>query len=111
MFNIEHSSIEGMNVIIDCKRYSSLLKLLRVTCYVRRFVGMLKSKIAKLDFSYPPDFTRSELDDVKQLWVKAEQKMTLSNEKRVKELTYLLGLFKDDSDVLRLQGRTVILPN
>ena len=37
----------GLKKIIDRRRYGNLLKLLRVTCYVIRFIEKLRAKVAK----------------------------------------------------------------
>ena len=47
----------GLNVIIDCKRYGNLLKLLRVTCYVLRFIEKMKAKIMKCTVVFSPQIT------------------------------------------------------
>ena len=37
--------VVGVGEVIDCEKYSSLEKLMRVTCFVRRFILNLKTKV------------------------------------------------------------------
>ena len=41
-------SVEGnICCVVDCERYSSLEKLLKVTCFVKRFVRNLKARVGR----------------------------------------------------------------
>ena len=81
-------------------------KLLRVTCYVIKFIQCLKIKANRAPDMYvcADEITASELKYGRMLWVKNEQNVILPNPKRVKDLEYSLGLFTDN-DILRLRGR------
>ena len=96
-----------MKKLFNIQRYSSMQKLLRVTCYVIRFIQQLKKKTKLISNKeiFPDELQGSELENVKMLWIKNEQKMILINPKRVKDLEYSLGLFIDDHGILRLRGR------
>ena len=61
----------GLNNIITANKYSNIQKLFRVTCYVVRFINMLKSKIKKIEcIRYSSLFiTKKELDFVKTSWI------------------------------------------
>ncbi|XP_014678785.1 PREDICTED: uncharacterized protein LOC106818606 [Priapulus caudatus] len=90
--------------VIDCTRFSSWRKLLRVTAYVMRFVGMLKSRIQK---GSPPDdktaVTTIELKRAEMYWIKVVQGRIKPRFKRgdFKVLTP----FIDEEGVIRVGGR------
>ena len=81
--------------IIDCKRYSSLQRLLRVTAYVKWFV---------LDISRKERVTgplsTNEIQEAEILWIKEMQ-----GHLKVDELEKQLGLFKDEKGIIRCRGR------
>ncbi|XP_064646215.1 uncharacterized protein LOC135499401 [Lineus longissimus] len=60
--------------IIDCHRYSSMSRLVRVTAWVLRFVHVLKTRQKP---SYPVLELR-ELDRAEQYWIRQVQQETLS---------------------------------
>ena len=92
---------------MDTRKYGSLMKLLRVTCYVRRFIENLKLRVKDKEAGnfYTSKISKIELDESRRLWIVAEQCSLLSNKKRLKDLTIRMGLFKDDFGVYRLKGR------
>ena len=66
-------SVEGnICCVIDCERYSSLERLLKVTCFVERFVRNLKARVGRGKCS-EEDLTVAELNEVKLDWCKYEQ--------------------------------------
>ncbi|GFQ65834.1 integrase catalytic domain-containing protein [Trichonephila clavata] len=95
--------------IIDPDKYSSLLKLLRVTAYIFRFVNALRRK----DFQKGP-LASEELFKAEIFWVKVTQNDFYSSEitciksdKPLQKDSKLLCLnpFLVDSGVLRVTGR------
>ena len=72
------SSYPMIHESIDCKRYSSLNKLLRVTAYVLRFVNKLKKHITDHNL-YRPDHSSSfvlgaeEINLAELYWVRSIQ--------------------------------------
>ena len=103
---VSSGDILDMKKIFKIQNYSSMQKLLRVTCYVIKFIQRLKIKANRAPDMYvcADEITASELKYGRMLWVKNEQNLILSNPKRVKDLEYSLGLFIDN-DILRLRGR------
>ncbi|XP_045205909.2 uncharacterized protein LOC123558098 [Mercenaria mercenaria] len=91
---------------IDCKRYSSLTKLLRVTALVTRFVKTLKKE--KVNESY---LSSEELKKAEKLWLSHVQHKHFSDvlesirENKGNNLKVQLGIYKDDDGLLRCKGR------
>ncbi|GFQ83656.1 integrase catalytic domain-containing protein [Trichonephila clavata] len=95
--------------IIDPDKYSSLLKLPRVTAYIFRFVNVLRRK----DFEKGP-LASEDLFNAEIFWVKVTQNGFFSSEitclksdKPLQKDSKLLCLnpFLDDNGVLRVTGR------
>ena len=76
MLNAAMGNID-FEAIIDIERYSSKLKLLRVTTLVLRLVTYLKSRHCEDNVNGP---TASELKDAKDRWVKSIQRNTFTEE-------------------------------
>ena len=108
---VETKSQEGskcdMKKLINIERCSSLQKLMRITCYVLKFIHKLKNKmnVTKPTSIVSDEIQSNELENAKLLWIKNEQRDIINNYKRMKELKYSLGLFTDPNGVLRLKGR------
>ena len=62
----------GVHQIINCKEFSSITKLLRVTGYVMKFVHILKQKVQR-DGSQPTELTPGDLGSVLTLWTRESQ--------------------------------------
>ena len=57
-----HTPLKNLEVIIDCKKFGTFQKLLRVTSYVLRFAGLLKQSLTPpLCDPSPSDLNTSEL--------------------------------------------------
>jgi len=88
--------------VIDCKRYSSLSKLILVTGFVIRFVENLKRIIQKEELVLDNALTIKEYDNSLKLWIKDEQR----NVKRQSNYSKLASSLKImEKDLLRLSGR------
>ena len=117
MANDVQPAVLDLNKVIDIERFSSLRKLLRVTCYVLRFVNALKTK--KLDkqtvAKRSEHLTSSEARQAELLWIRSLQGQSFSNEisfissGKEKSTTPVyvkqFGLFLDDDHILRCKGR------
>ncbi|GFT64162.1 integrase catalytic domain-containing protein [Trichonephila clavipes] len=94
--------------IIDPDKYSSLLKLLRITAYIFRFVNTLRRK----DIVKGP-LAAEKLSNAEIFWVKVSQKdfytseitCLKSNKTLQKDSKLCLNPFLDDNGVLRVTGR------
>ena len=81
--------------IIDCKRYSSLQRLLRVTAYVKRFVHYISRKER-----ITGPLSTNEIQEAEILWIKEMQ-----GHLQVDDLEKQLGLFKDEKGIIHCRGR------
>ncbi|XP_055928674.1 uncharacterized protein LOC129959809 [Argiope bruennichi] len=95
--------------IIDPEKFSCLLKLLRVTSWILRFVNTLKKKNVEKG-----PLTSEELSDAEMFWVRIVQNdcysseiQCLKNNKPLPRDSKLLCLnpFLDNNDVLRVTGK------
>jgi len=92
--------IPDLKEIIHVERFGDLNKLLRVTCYVFKFINNLKySSLTSGNIQC------EESEFAKQTWIRNEQKFIISDPKRLKDLKYSLGIFTDEDNILRLGGR------
>ena len=73
---------------IDCNRYSSLQRLLRVTAYVKQFVHNISRKERT-----------NEMQEAEILWIKEMQ-----GHLQVDELKKQLELFKDEKGIIGCRG-------
>ena len=81
--------------VIDCNKYSSLQRLLRVTAYVKRFVH----NISREERITGP-LSTNEIQEAEILWIKEMQ-----GHLQVDELEKQLRLFKDEKGIIRCRGR------
>ncbi|CAG2184419.1 unnamed protein product [Mytilus edulis] len=78
-------ALNGISKIIDLSRFSLLKKLLRVTCYVFKFVNICKSKRPYNLRKYArhgKDITKDEIDRATRTWITDIQNEKFSNEKQ-----------------------------
>ena len=89
------STVPSSPSVIDCKRFSSYERLLRVTAYVRRFFhnGQKKNRISGT-------LSTEEIEQSDSIWIR-ELQTTLDH----KQFDKQLGLFRDDNHILRCRGR------
>ncbi|VDI60377.1 Hypothetical predicted protein [Mytilus galloprovincialis] len=109
--------LNGISKIIDLSRFSSLKKLLRVTCYVFKFVNICKSKRPYNLRKYArhgKDITKDEIDRATRTWITdiqnekfSSEKEQLANPSHDKNLPLVrqLRLFIDTEGVIRCAGR------
>lgn len=74
------SSNVTLNSISDCKKFSSLDKLLRVTALVLRFVRKLNS-MEERDGLVPTDISAEDIFKAEEIWIGDIQVMLTSNAK------------------------------
>ena len=89
---------------MDCEKFSSLQRLLRVTAYVFRFVDMLKHKVKKLDKAPSQELTAADILEAETLWVKESQHL-LMKDKRFDSWQKEFGLFAGEDGLYRCKGR------
>ena len=107
--NLTHRNVSK---VIDCSKFSSLNRLLRVTAYVHKFVQRLKPKVNGISAS--KELTASEIRQAEFCWIQSVQGSSFN-----KEINYLVkkeatsphtyvnqfGLYLDDKGLLRCKGR------
>ena len=102
--------LESLNLdtIIDVKKYSLKLKLLRVTALVMRFVTQLKERASKDNYS---DTLVMDLREVECRWVKSIQRKSFAEEYRTllsgESVIYKgqLILYLNDDFIICCRGR------
>lgn len=92
-----------IGTLLDYGRFSSLLKLLRVTVRVLRAVKIFRS-LKTGGHNPPATITPEELSEVERLWIIHVQS-NLAKEKDFESLQRQFGLFVDDKGVWRCGGR------
>ena len=81
--------------IIDCERFSTVHKLIRVSAYVLKFVSMLRRK------TQSPELTVPDLAEAERL----ESQSSMVQDKNFPMWKVQFGLFKDDDQMWRCGGR------
>ena len=79
---------------IDCNRYSSLQRLLRVTAYVKWFIHNISMKER-----ITGPLSTNQKKEAKILWIKEMQ-----GHLQVDELKKQLELYKDEKDIIGCRG-------
>ena len=59
--------------ILECKNYSSLRRLLRVTALVLKFVNILKSKLQSPSDEVSLEITPEDMQEATVYWIKLSQ--------------------------------------
>ena len=89
--------------VIDCERYSKLEKLLKVTCFVKRFFRNLKARVRHGD-CLEGDLSLDELNEAKHDWCKYEQNF-IAKEIHFEKQKLALNLFCDEKGLYRSNTR------
>ena len=94
---------------MDEKKYSSLLRLLRITAWALRFIAKVKK-----GKSYTGELKASEIKEAKTLWIKFIQKTNFSDAfgdkigvLKKKDYKTQLGILLHEDGLLRCHGRMV----
>ncbi|CAB4004829.1 Hypothetical predicted protein, partial [Paramuricea clavata] len=94
----------NLELLIDPKRYSSSLKLYRVTALVLRFVKILKHNCKAADSRQWNRVTTDEIKEAEVLWFQTVQR-TIIDGRKFSQVQRSLGLYSNDSKLLRCKGR------
>ena len=99
---VQAKEIQNVGNVIDINRYSSVLKLLRVTALVIRFVRNLSAKRRGSE-KIVGNLGREELFHAESLWIRSVQE-SLKQQKNYQQLVRELRVYEDDG-ILRARGR------
>ena len=97
------SEKRGVSKVIEIGRYGSLVRLLRVTAFVLRFIKNLKGKKAKRDI----DIGRlkvEEIEHAEKVWIEDAQD-TIKERADFERLSRQLGIVNNENGLLVCQGR------
>ena len=94
----------GIGEAIDCTKFSSLDKLLRVIGYVSRFINNIKSRIDKSEIILNDELSTDEINASRIIWLKYEQSFLVA-ESKFDKLKNSLKLFCDKDSIWRLKTR------
>ena len=96
---------QSADPILDCEKYSSLQKLLRVTALVFKFVQVLQSKVKPTDTeAVNPKITLEDMQEATIYWIQKLQ-IPLWGDKCFQSWEVQFGLYKDEMGLLRCRGR------
>ena len=95
------TSPTGLGQIMDCERFGTLSRLLKVTTYVVKFVRMLKKKVRITDEN---SAQLSDSAEAERLWI-IEAQTPLTQDRSFDAWEKQFGLFLDPSGVWRCRGR------
>ena len=84
--------------LLDVTRFSSYMKLLRVTAYVLRFVKNCKDRCTNRK-----ELTAEELDKAEMIWIRDIQAQI--GQKHLSDVEKHLDIFIDEDKIIRCQGR------
>ena len=92
--------------LVDCERFSSLRRLLRVTALVLKFIRMLRHRTHGVEDSVPKPahLTASDIDEARVRWIRESQNQ-LPQDPRFSLWKRQFDLFTDDSLLWRCGGR------
>ena len=99
-----HGSKNSLSDVINCKDYSSLERLLRVTAIVLKFVKLLKSRAKREDPPTISEITSTDIELAQVKWIKELQCEMNGNEK-FRSWNRDLNSFTDDDGIIRCKGR------
>ena len=99
---VEDKRALGISKIFDIKRFSSLNKLLRSTCWVLRFIDSLKSKGGPREHN-DRHLRSEEIINAERLWIEEVQK-EMRSEANYKQISQQFGVY-EDKNLLRCKGR------
>ena len=90
-----------IGTVIQCERFSSLRKLLRVTVYVLKFIAVLKARGS--DGSASVGLSVKEISTAEEFWIKSMQGI-LHQDAKFQVWKTQFGLYCDN-DIWRCKGR------
>jgi len=98
-----NSQKQQLGELIKVSRYSSVLRLVRVTAYVLRFINNLKRSLAKQE-NLKCELSVDEINAAEKLWIR-EVQAEIERRPVFQQIEKSLNLFKDEHGILRCQGR------
>ena len=101
---VVHGSKNSLSTIFNCKEYSSLDYLSRVTAIVVKFDKLLKSRVKRDYLPITKKVITSDIEIAQILWVKELQSEMKGNEK-FRSWNRVLNLIADENGILRCKGR------
>ena len=93
---------KGVSTVVNVERYGTLMKLLRVTAYVQRFIRNLQCIRGGRQVNLEP-LSVQEIEIAELAWIQDSQKL-LRNSDNFKKLTVELGVIKEN-ELLVCKGR------
>ena len=107
------TSCKSLNKVIDCKNFGNLRRLLRVTCYVYRFIRNVRNRVKGNADVLPENLTLTaeELINAKNSWIRTVQSSEFAKEFEcisagvVSNYVRQFGLYVDQCGILRCKGR------
>ena len=103
--NVRVKSVRNLKEVFGFKRYNNFDKLIRVTCFVYRFVFNYKKKINKEKHLRIGCLKNEEIENSQVLWLINQQRNIINNNKIMTDLRGNLNVFIDDDGILRVKGR------
>ena len=94
----------GFGEAIDCTKFSSLDKLLRITSYVSKFINNVKFRIGKSEVILNDEISTDEINASRITWLKYEQNFLVA-ESKFDKLKSSLKLFCGKDSIWRLKTR------
>ena len=96
--------LNNIGKVIDIKRFSDVNKLFRVTGWILRFIFNLERRLTKKSTTPENVLTSSEINNVREIWIKTNQFSLVQNEKFT-EWKNALDLFEDENGIIRSTTR------
>ena len=103
--NVHVKSVRNLKEVSNLKRYNNFDKLIRVTCFVYRFIFNCKRKINKEKHLRIGCLKNEEIEYSQVSWLITEQRNIINNNKIMTDLRGNLNVFIDDDGILRVKGR------
>ena len=107
--NVHLKSVRDLKEVLNLKKYNNFDKLIRVTCFVYRFIFNCKKKIDKEKHLRIGCLKNEEIDFSQVLWLINEQRNITNNSKIMTDLRGNLTVFIDDNGILRVKGTALFL--
>ena len=101
ILSVKKDQVSSLKAVIDIERYSSLMRLLKVTAWIRRAVNNFRKLLNKNE-CVTTNLTVEEINRAEIEWVKVTQ-CELKEQDNYKQLARKLGLVEDR--ILRCTGR------
>ena len=92
----------SLNTAIECRAFSCLQRLLRVTALVFKFIRLLKAKHRGADKT--SEVTSANMEEAELCWIREVQR-SLKDNKNHKAWKQQWNFFEDERGVIRCQGR------